>query len=463
MPAIQAMRADALAMRSKEDIQEKVPSFYNSVNQALGNSIIKGQDAAEALITKRYEAANKILAELRQKLDGQGTLSEQGVQMTMKLVSSGVQTVRTFLSQTDVTDLARLATDLLVFNSSIQSLQEQWDAATATYAQWVVQAGYAGHGTHFPDPLTPFDANAPVTTTFTQILESGNSAPMTPGAPGSMTFTGINSSAIPSDLEVYDYITGNAPDVINVTVITALGSQEQQLMYSPTTDRFYVQVNSTVTGPPSSVQNVPRLSATVNWNGSGLQDVYTGTNNNTGQSVTRWVQAVGGPPPGGSMSVSELGGSVPPDIVIHDIDPVTIGNQESVIRINDTDTGLSGDYIVYESPSNPGVYYIQYAGPPISGSINATSGPDPATAGYIGNASNSGTLADTVTLGRNVDPAGMLSMGGRGAIMYRDALTPRWTDRKGWGDSDLGAGIAYDTYFAYGSVGSITRIGRGTT
>ena len=44
MPAIQAMRSDALASRAKEDVQEKVPSFFNQVNKALGQYIVQGQD-----------------------------------------------------------------------------------------------------------------------------------------------------------------------------------------------------------------------------------------------------------------------------------------------------------------------------------------------------------------------------------------------------------------------------------
>ena len=67
------------------------------------------------------------------------------------------------------------------------------------------------------------------------------------------------------------------------------------------------------------------------------------------------------------------------------------------------------------------------------------------------------------------------AMGGRGAIKYRDALTPRFTDRKGYinagaptgtpGQTSLGTtaaarAVAYDTYYAWGSVGSITRIGQ---
>lgn len=115
MPAIQAMRSDALALRAKEDMQEKIPQFYNSVNQSLGQSIVQGQDAAEQLIEARFEAANKIAAELRQKLDGKGGLTELGVGMTMKTISQVLSTTLTLLGKTSTTKILELASSLANF------------------------------------------------------------------------------------------------------------------------------------------------------------------------------------------------------------------------------------------------------------------------------------------------------------------------------------------------------------
>ena len=135
MPAIQAMRSDALALRAKEDMQEKIPQFYNSVNQSLGQSIVQGQDAAEQLIEARFEAANKIAAELRQKLDGKGGLTELGVGMTMKTISQVLSTTLTLLGKTSTTKILELASSLANFLLEQSALREQWDAAVATYGQ----------------------------------------------------------------------------------------------------------------------------------------------------------------------------------------------------------------------------------------------------------------------------------------------------------------------------------------
>jgi hypothetical protein len=145
MPAIQAMRSNALALRAKEDMQEKIPQFYNSVNQSLGQSIVQGQDAAEQLIQSRYEAANKIAAELRQKLDGKSGLVELGVGMTMKTISQLLTVTLTLLGKTSTQKIIDLALTLTNFFLEQAALKEQFKSAVATYGQWTVQAGYTGH------------------------------------------------------------------------------------------------------------------------------------------------------------------------------------------------------------------------------------------------------------------------------------------------------------------------------
>ncbi|MGV3526107.1 MAG: hypothetical protein ACO1RX_17945 [Candidatus Sericytochromatia bacterium] len=149
MPAIQAMRSDALAMRAKEEVQEKIPSFYNSVSQSLGQSIVTGQDAAEQLLESRMQAANQIAAQLRQKIDGQAALAELTAGAGTKLISSAISIFLSALSKTTVTDLLEIGSAIANFIIERQTLQLQWDAAAATYAQWVVQAGFAGTGDFF--------------------------------------------------------------------------------------------------------------------------------------------------------------------------------------------------------------------------------------------------------------------------------------------------------------------------
>jgi len=151
MPAIQAMRSDALAARSKEDIQEKIPSFFNSVNQALGQNVITGQDAAEQLLDSRFTAANAIAAQIRQKVDGQGALAELAAGAGMKLISSLLDTVLLAFSKTNTTDAIQVLSDIAMFMLERATLRAQWEAVAATYAQWIVQAGYGGQGDLFDD------------------------------------------------------------------------------------------------------------------------------------------------------------------------------------------------------------------------------------------------------------------------------------------------------------------------
>lgn len=146
MPAIQALRSDALALKAKEDVQEKIPSFFNQVSQALGSSIVSGQDAAEQLIESRFNAANTLVGQLRQKMDGQGGIAELAAGASMKLISTALSSILSILKKTTTTDAANVLSDLAQFYSEVASLQYEWKAAAATYAQWAVQAGYMGHG-----------------------------------------------------------------------------------------------------------------------------------------------------------------------------------------------------------------------------------------------------------------------------------------------------------------------------
>lgn len=140
MPAIQAMRSDALASRAKEDVQEKVPSFFNQVNKALGQNIVQGQDSAQSLSEARFSAANQLAATLRQKLDGEGGLAELVAGAGLDMVNSAIAIVLGLLGKTDLGS-TEIFSNLLTFSSEIDTLRLQWDAAAATFAQWTVQAG----------------------------------------------------------------------------------------------------------------------------------------------------------------------------------------------------------------------------------------------------------------------------------------------------------------------------------
>lgn len=143
MPSIQAMRSDALAMRSLEDVKEKVPSFYNSVNQALGQTVVQQQDSTEQLMTARAEAANGILASLKQKIDGKGAFAESALNYSFQSVVSVIDTIATSINQQiDTSTIVTIAASLGQMSTEAAAYAAQFDAAAADYVQYTLQAGY---------------------------------------------------------------------------------------------------------------------------------------------------------------------------------------------------------------------------------------------------------------------------------------------------------------------------------
>ncbi|MEZ0372173.1 MAG: hypothetical protein ACAI44_24005 [Candidatus Sericytochromatia bacterium] len=416
MPAIQAMRSDALAMRAKEDVQEKIPSFFNSVTQALGQSVMSGQDAAEQLIESRFQAANQLSAQLRNKVDGQGALAEMTTGAGMKLISSFLSVILMALQKTTTTDAIQVASDIANFLLERKTLQLQWDAVAATYAEWTVQAGYSGHdgGTN-PDYFFPgATSSTPTSVTQTFVVQQWLDLGVIAGAPptaeppasppagsptdgsflGGRNYTGLlqtpaQQATLAATLKPYLYRqqinNGQTPPVYQGTGLSVImdatdgsanddnnpgtGDFPAPVYYDSTTNHFYIafQFEYTDTGAPGATSDPPTVSGTVN------------NVNNYGTTGT---------------------------------------------------AGQSGYY--------PG-YTIEFSDPNVS-ALGANSA-NPQTF----------TAPQPSILTR--------AMGGRGAIKYRDALTPRFTDRTSYAGSDLGAG-AYETYYAWGSVGSITRVGQ---
>lgn len=541
MPAIQAMRSDAMALRAKEDIQEKIPSFYNSVNQALGQSIIQGQDAAEQLISSRFEAANKIAAELRQKLDGKGGLTEQGVAMTMKLISSTLSTILTVLGKSTTTKILDLASALANFMLEQAALRENWDAAVATYAQWTVQAGYTGHGLYFGEdpavvpPPTP-GSGADVQIDYNLLLRR-TGGPNPPDNGTVFSSAGVDQQNIPSDLVAWDSDTlTSGTQAVEVTINRDLANSNPDpdattksvIMYSPSLNEYFITYSDRMTIKEGDT-NVPvpdatlTLSKTTTPSGSPPPPIWTHTGNAvSGGGATYSVaypsstdigpQSVGyvtymrmtspGPPVpaasgGPSYNWSSVGlnqaktsdippGDIPDDLVTY----YTGGNtvQVSITPPSGDPHGPTQTNVLYSPSTNS--YYISMAGqqtmnfgdPPlnITSEYTVTTSPTnvagtgtPGGDDWTATASESGTN-NTLTFSGNgwananvVNPGGkMNSMGGRGAIKYRDALTPRWTDRRNYANtpSNFPAPATaldnYDYYYAWGSVGSITRVGQ---
>lgn len=426
MPAIQAMRSDALAARAKEDVQEKIPSFYNSVNQALGQSVINGQDNAEQLVSSRFQAANGLAAQIRQKIDGTGAVSELTAGAGFKLIASSFNILLALLQKTQTTNTIQLASDIATFMLERQTLQYQWEAAAANYAQWTVQAGYTGHGDFFADGSGP-PAPGPVTVSITQWMQSS-----TTGAPGSVApiagnngFSGLDgmqfdtvpysgdpndplSQNIPNDIVKFTYDddrNDGSPD-LNRTLpiaidadgdgqygdddgdLTTVEDVSSDLYYSASTGRYYILYRFEENGVEGSPMNVDAHRITI-------QDSGTDYEINT-------------PDDGTYESVIDDGNG-------GTIDPATTDiRRPRLARTNPVAT--NGVATVYNVP------------PP-------------------------------------TEPLQNAALGARGALKYRDAYTPRWTDRNYYTASQIDtaanatATTNYDYYFAWGSVGSISRVG----
>lgn len=411
MPAIQAMRSDALALRAKEDVQEKIPSFYNSVNQALGQSIMTGQDAAEQLLESRFQAANGIAAQLRQKINGQGGVAEMTAGAGLKVISSFLSTILMALSKTTTTDAIQIASDIANFMIERKTLQLSWDAAAATYAQWVVQAGYAGHddGENFFKDNPPGPAPTSVTQTFTvqrwlRVAYNPADPPnniTNPTEPdvsflSGRSYSSVAESSVPANLQEYMIAFDSNPDPTEET-------------YVPTAAAVLFDATGPAAGP---------------------------SNNNQ------------------------------PDNGDFDGDPLTAptgsGDRSATVY---QDPASKDYYILYQfevqSTGAPGATFTP---PNVSGTFNTT--PYQVSAGPP--AQNIDVIFSNATIGGSFTGDGTLTytaprrspiqraMGGRGALKYRDALLPRFTSRNYYKGSVL---ADYDTYYAWGSVGSISNIG----
>lgn len=531
MPAIQAMRSDALALRAKEDIQEKIPSFYNSVNQALGQSIIQGQDAAEQLINARFEAANKVAAELRQKLDGKGGLVELGVGMTMKLISSILTTTLALLGKTTTTKILELASALANFMLEQAALREQWDAAVATYAQWTVQAGYTGHGLYFDDPSTSPPPPPPsVVHADYSLLLRRTGGPSPPGNGTTFSSSGVDQQNLPSDLEPWDSdsskpgvqsvyveitrdLANSNPDPAPTTQSVIMYSPSQNEYFIAYTDRLTINYGATnvpvpnvsltltttpVPPPPPPSPPPPSIwvyKGSASLVGSGTYSVSYPSPTDIGPQTVNYQTYLeltsGGPPVpapgGGPYTWSGVNPStVPNDLVTYysggnpvqvSIDPPS-GDPHGPTQTNVLYSPSTGKYYVTmagqqtmtfgQSPLNiPWQYTLTTSSTDISNTT--TPGGNNWTATAVESGTNP-TLTfdydDWLPTNMAVNQGGKLnSMGGRGAIKYRDALTPRWTDRRHYANTPSnfgGANPNYDTYYAWGSVGSITRVGQET-
>lgn len=399
MPAIQAMRSDALALRAKEDVQEKIPSFFNSVNQSLGQAIVTGQDAAEQLLESRFSAANGVIAQVRQKVSGQGGIAELTAGAGLKIISSALNIVLMIFSKTTTTDIIQIASDIANFMIERKTLQLSWDAAAATYAQWVVQAGYAGqdNGTFFKNTAPPPPG---------QIVNPRMS--VTQWLKFSGTTAGFPSGTLP-----------------NANFLSTLGSFTNS---APPAAPVPYQISIDTDGDAATPNELRNATVTM--------DAFSGSSDNGTPDLNITVPANSSD---GVASVYRQG---------------------------------SDFYLLYtyEFQPGPAVEGTSIEPPTVTGSVTATTvtipGPPSTTSPVLfsnptmtpGGAGD-GSSDDLVYNRVNRSPI-QRAMGARGALKYRDAFTPRFTDRRHYAGSALGGVDNYDSYYAWGSVGSISRIGR---
>lgn len=430
MPAIQAMRSDAMALRSKEDVQEKIPSFYNQVNQALGQSIVSGQDAAEQLLEQRFQAANQLAAQIRQKVDGQGAIAELTAGAGLKMISSALSITLAVMSKTTTMDLLEMASALINFSFEITTLKLQWEAAAATYAQWTVQAGFTGHGDFFgaapptgtgstPTQVPP---GTPVTNSFTaqQFLALGG------GPIGTPTRTGDGAQAR-ANLNGRSYSTASPQP-------TGLTPYESRRLANP---------NPVLQDPnqPYDATNNPYVPATyhpVN-NPYVYEPVYVTMDAQTGGADNNSPNN----PAGTSDQIAQLYVDASGNLFLSfNVSWTATGGTGSSSAPPTVSGGISTvQYDVNPTATNPAERYVD-----VSFSNPSQSAP--------------GTGDPRFTFSAP-PPAGVMNraMGGRGALRYRDALTPRYTDRNNYRASATDY-RDYDSWYAWGSVGSISRVGQ---
>lgn len=431
MPAIQAMRSDAMAMRSKEDVQEKIPSFYNQVNQALGSSIVQGQDAAEQLLEQRFQAANQLAAQIRQKIDGQGAIAELSAGAGLKMISSALSITLALLSKTTTTDLLELGSALINFSFELTTLKLQWEAAAATYAQWTVQAGFTGHGSFFAataptgsgtNPTQP-PVGSPVANQDFQAQQflriSGTATHPTNTATTAQVQTMLDSRTYatpatqPTNLVPYEIRELSIPFTSDLV--------DPGQPYDPVTNPYIPATYDPVTNPY------------VTRNAFVSMDATTGGANNS--SATN---------PAGTID----------DLAQVFIDPGTGALYLSYL-VKWTQSGATGGTTAVPSVTgtiNTTTYTIDYP--------NTT--PDYTGSASFSNPSQAAPVAGAQTFPFYLPPVGGVmnrAMGARGALRYRDALTPRYTDRKNYRASAMDY-RDYEAWYAWGSVGSISRVGQ---
>lgn len=519
MPAIQAMRSDALAMRAKEDVQEKIPSFFNSVNQSLGSNIVAGQDAAEQLLTARFQAANALAAQIRQKVDGQGALADMAAGAGMKLISTALDVVLGILGKTTTTDAIQVASDIANFLLERETLQLQWDAIAATHAQWTVQAGYTGHGDFF-DPET-LGATLPYTVPVDQWLElspgtfvaSGQPAGLNGDLPqleGSWTTVPyvVGVQTVPADLQAYKYQprdwqnkpavtynlidgdgipeTPDTPDPGNPTTPVLAtagitinkngnakwgdpGDAGSQVYYSATDQKYYIKYkfevtqNYTVQATDQTLNiPIPKHTIVTAANSSGFDfKVHTTAAqtdfNSSNTFDTNFATATdyngdllfdfNGD---GVVDVNDAQADNDYDGTLGNGQYINVGPTNGADDDNDGIVDNAGE-IAYQYQAGTDIDDLLPHSTAMLTSVRSNAPTSPGTA-----------YTEVVTIPGQNTTYYPFALGGRGALKYRDAYTPRYTDRTQYGPSTTGwgGGSTYDYYYNWGSVGSISRVGQ---
>ncbi len=470
MPAIQAMRSDALALRAKEDVQEKIPSFFNSVNKALGQNIIQGQDAAQQLAESRFTAANALAAQIRQKVDGQGGLSELIAGAGVDLIKSTIEIALALLSKTTTQSALNTASSIANFLLERESLKLQWEAAAATYAQWTVQAGYTGNGDFFPNTLGGSTTPAPQTrrVPVSQWVRAPAPAGGINKGPGNgngnlftglqgMTFTGQNTDP-PSDLVPFTFTDQNAAQEAQATGTSQSRGIKVGLDISD--DQLIGLIGADGQPVEGDHDNIPG----VDQNDGAADLLYSASDNSYWMQVNFYIEATEG---GGPVNV--------PRVTVNNI---TSGIDYDLGTGNITTGGVTYNNVNNNSDSGTAPGHWDINPPPDYPDPSTFDDPDnypdyPYYHRAMGNniSFTPSTLFDPVELPEPRPTFEKASLGGRGATTYRDALTPRWTDRDYYRNSSLVGAITdpndpgykadnYDTYYKWGSVGSISRVGR---
>lgn len=144
MGSIQALRSEAVAMRSKEDTEVQISAYLGGVNKSLGNQITGMIDQLQSVVLERTKAYNQGVANVKKSLEGKNGVCDQ---MIISAFGSVNQLIAFFSSLTgSMWGIAQAALSLigaiLAGSSAKSALENKILADTYNYEKAISQLGF---------------------------------------------------------------------------------------------------------------------------------------------------------------------------------------------------------------------------------------------------------------------------------------------------------------------------------